>query len=122
MLGWIGRRQDSLPKTNDVPLVEVETFEEHLTSLEPLELQTVRRTPQLGTGRDERWIGLQSETERYDMARCVVDGIRAGAGRRTEVYLRHATALVLQQEEAASPFSSRQYLVGVSVGRRRSIV
>ena len=102
-------------------MVEVERFDEYVGSLEPLEIETVRRSvPTRAPLRGgDRCIGWQTETERYDMARCVVDGVRGGSGVRTEVYLRHATALVLQEEEASSPFSSRQYLICVSVGRLR---
>lgn len=65
-------------------------------------------------------IGEQNEVERVQAARCVVEGGRWGGAGPADIYLRHSTALVLQESETySSPASARHEVVGVALGRDR---
>lgn len=70
--------------------------------------------------RSDACIGVQNERERQQAARCVVEGGRMGGAGPADIYLRHSTALVLQEGHThSSPASRRHDVVGVVLGRDR---
>lgn|GEM_PF-3803365 len=67
------------------------------------------------------WIGWQGEDERFDVARCILESLRPANDRVSDVYLRHATALVVRDSEPRGGVSERQYVLGVPAKDTRPI-
>lgn len=88
----------------------------------PLELDLSSLNPPGGRAlkRSGACIGEQNEVERVQAARCVVEGGRWGGTGPADIYLRHSTALVLQESETySSPASARHEVIGIAIGRDR---
>lgn len=115
LLSWQG--QSGQPARHAPPQLELQRVS--IPSRKPDPLQIFSAAPP-GTARPKRpLIGLQDETERNQASRCVVEGRRMYAG-VADIYLRHSTALVLQETEGYCPASAKHDLIGVTVDRRRS--
>jgi hypothetical protein len=48
-------------------------------------------------------IGWQSESERHDVTRCILEGVRAGSALPVELYLRYSTTIVLKDRSRSAP-------------------
>jgi hypothetical protein len=61
-------------------------------------------------------IGWQSESERHDVTRCILEGVRAGSALPFELYLRYSTTVVVKERghSARAPETNRSWLAQAS--------
>lgn len=61
-------------------------------------------------------IGWQTESERHDVTRCILEGVRAGSALPVELYLRYSTTVVLRERPRAAraPETNRSWLAQAS--------